>query len=210
MSLGRRAIPTLVSVFVLGTSTHAQSTSEVTGTIAATFSAAIAGASLTLSSLDRAFQTKSGLDGRFRFENVPKGKYELEASANGFLSQTLLLELSTSVRVVGIVLRVGPMPDPNYCGPHPSITYGSQELQATHVDGVIRDYGNRKPVRKAEVSLWGAGEDKPAFTFDFRPQRQIRVFWHSGEPLCFAGIRSWISIWRFEGIPSTTGNQRLC
>jgi len=141
-----------------------QTTSQLTGTVR-DVAAPIAGVLVTLSSLDRAFQTKSAADGGFRFEEIPSGKYDLELSPEGFVKQKLSIDVSDGTsQALTIVLKVGSLPNMNYCGPHPSVSYGALESNNPHLTGMIRNYDGEKPVGNVAVSLWRAGEKRPAFT----------------------------------------------
>jgi hypothetical protein len=154
----------LASLFVMGSLGIGENRSQLTGTVNDPSSAPVVGVHLTLSSLDRAIQTKSGTDGRFRFENLPEGTYELELSAPGFAKRELPVELSKTLpQSLTIVLQsLSSMPDMSYCGPYPSVTYGRLQAGTPHLAGIVRDYSDEKPISKAAVSLWRPGEERPA------------------------------------------------
>jgi Carboxypeptidase regulatory-like domain len=154
----------VASLFIVGSLGAGENRSQLTGTVNDPSSAPVVGVHLTLSSLDRAIQTKSGADGRFRFDNVPEGTYNLELLAPGFAKQELPVELSKTLpRSLTIVLQsLSSMPDMSYCGPYPSVTYGRLQAGTPHLAGIVRDYSDEKPISKAAVSLWRPGEERPA------------------------------------------------
>jgi hypothetical protein len=155
-----------VSLFVAGSLGLGQSGSQLTGAVRDLSAAPVAGVLVTLSSLDRALQTKSAADGWFRFEKVPKGKYDLELSAPGFVKQSFPVDVSEiTPQALTIVLKmIVSLPDMNYCGAHPSVSYRLLQSNSPHLTGIVRDYSDEKPVRNATVSLWRTGEERPAFT----------------------------------------------
>jgi hypothetical protein len=117
-----------------------------------------------LSSLDRAVQTKSTKDGRFLFESIPKGKYDLEVSAPGFVKPSFPVDVpGITAQPLTIILRLlDSVPDMSYCGPHPSVSYSLLQTNSPHLTGVVRDYSDGKPLGNATVSLWRKGEQRPA------------------------------------------------
>jgi hypothetical protein len=162
----RSRLAVIVLLLVAGNFALGQGGSRVTGVVRDRSAAPVAGVLLTLSSFDRALQTKSAADGWFRFENIPNGKYDLELSARGFAEQTFPVDVSEiTPQALTIVLRLlGSVPDINFCGPHPSVNYSPLQPNSPHLTGVVRDYSDEKPVRNAIVSLWRSSDDRPAFT----------------------------------------------
>ena len=155
----------VLSLLVAGNLVLGQSGSPLTGAVRDLSGAPVAGVLVTLSSLDRAFQTKSATDGWFRFEKIPKGKYDLELSAPGFVKQRFPVDVSeVTPQALTIVLKIGSVPDMNYCGAHPSVSYHLLQSNSPHLTGIVRDYSDEKPVSNATVSLWRTGEERPAFT----------------------------------------------
>jgi hypothetical protein len=161
----RSRLAVVASLLVAGTLALGQGGSQLTGVVRDLSAAPVAGVLLTLSSLDRALQTKSAADGRFRFESIPTGKYDLELSAPGFVKQRFPVDVSgITPQALTIVLRVLDVaPDMTYCGPHPSVSYSLLQTNSPHLTGVVRDYADGEPVRNATVSLWRNGEERPAF-----------------------------------------------
>jgi Carboxypeptidase regulatory-like domain len=153
----------VASLFIVGSLGVGENRSQLKGTVHDPSSAPVVGVHLTLSSLDRALQTESGADGRFQFENVPDGQYDLKLSARGFAKQELPVAISTTVpRSLSIVLQgLNSLPDMSDCGPNPSVTYSSLQAGSPHLTGVVRDYFNKKPIGKATISLWRPGEGRP-------------------------------------------------
>lgn len=154
-----------VSLLVLSSLGIGQSDSQLTGTVRDVSAAPVAGVVVTLSSVDRAFQTKSAADGAFRFEEIPNGKYDLEFAREGFVKQKLPIEVPNDTsQAFTIVLKIGSLPDMSYCGPYPTVSYRPLESNSPHLTGMIRDGYGKKPVGNAAVSLWRTGEERPAFT----------------------------------------------
>jgi len=156
----------VLSLLVAGNLALGQSGSQLTGAVRDLSGAPVAGVLVTLSSLDRAFQAKSATDGWFRFEKIPKGKYDLELSAPGFVKERFPVDVSeVTPQALTIVLKMlGSVPDMNYCGAHPSVSYHLLQSNSPHLTGIVRDYSDEKPVSNATVSLWRTGEERPAFT----------------------------------------------
>jgi hypothetical protein len=114
----------------------------------------LARAVVTLSSDERVLQEHSSVHGQFRFENVPRGTYDLECSAPGFARQKFSVDLSKpDAPPLAIVLQVASQPDVEACGPHPSIAYSSVDPMSPQLDGIVRSYENLKPLRHAELVL---------------------------------------------------------
>lgn len=133
--------------------------SRVAGTIRDLSRTPVQGASVLLTSLNRAFQTETPADGHFDFGNVPGGVYQLQISHPGFVKQKLSVNISANAaQPFEIVLQVGSMPDMDYCGPHTAITHGPAAASGRRISGVIRDYSNHIPISKAEITLRQAGE----------------------------------------------------
>ena len=154
-----------ILIFALSCSVRAQTNSQVTGEILDPSSAPVAKVSVTLSSPDRALQMETGADGQFLFFNVPSATYELEASAQGFVKQTRAIEVpSRDSAALTIVLKLGSMPDMNYCGPYASITYESAQVRPRRLAGTIRDFYSQKPVSRARVFLLEGGQKRPLLT----------------------------------------------
>jgi Carboxypeptidase regulatory-like domain len=112
-------IAVLVSLLVVGTLDFGQdNTSVLIGTVTDQSLAPAAGVLVTLSSMDRVYQTKSSTDGGFRFVAVPTGTYDVEFAAEGFVRQKVSVDLShEAAQSLGIVLNFSSQPDTNYCGP---------------------------------------------------------------------------------------------
>ena len=79
-----------------------------------------------------------------------------------FLKQTLPINLSGGdSRSLTVVLKIGSLPDMNYCGPHPSVRYESAEFDGRQLAGIAREYYDVKPVAKAKIALFREGEKQP-------------------------------------------------
>jgi len=58
------------------------------------------------------------------------------------------------------------VPDMNYCGPVPSVTYSVLPSKLSpHLTVIVRNYSGGEPIRNATVSLWRGGDKRPAFSF---------------------------------------------
>src|SRR4051794_40152693 len=100
----------LTNIFCLCivSSTHSQSAGKVVGSITDEEHRRISNAQVTLYSLDRILTVPVDREGRFQFDNVPAGSYELEAVAGGFRTVTRHLEVAASHSVpLDISLRIG-------------------------------------------------------------------------------------------------------
>jgi hypothetical protein len=154
-----------VSLFVLVNLGQEQSKAQLLGTVSDMTSAPIAGALVTLSSLDRVFQTKSTAHGEFRFDNVPKGRYDLEFYSPGFVRQRIAIDVAeVPPQALTIVLKIGAIPDMSDCGPNPSVKYDALESAGPHLTGTVWAYDGHEPVANAAVSLWRTGEKRPILT----------------------------------------------
>jgi hypothetical protein len=152
---------TVASLLVVGSLAVGENRAQLTGAIGDPSSAPVASVHLTLSSLDRALQTESGADGRFQFENVPDGRYDLKLSAPGFIEREFSVEISETLpRSLTIVLQLSSVPDMGSCGPNPSVIYGPLQAGSSHLAGIVRDYFDQKPISEAAVSLWQPGEKR--------------------------------------------------
>jgi hypothetical protein len=156
-AVSKLVLPT-VCVLIAGASGQAQDNCHLVGTVSDATSAPLQGVSVLLNSLDRVFQTRSNAAGIFRFEHVPGGFYELDLSAPGFAKRTLPVDLRNASQSLAIVLKVGSMPDMNYCGPHPSIAYGSPRAIRPQLIGIIQDYDSHQPISKVEIAVWRASQ----------------------------------------------------
>src|SRR5690349_20994640 len=96
--LPRRSAIGLVIIFV-AFATHAQTFSgAVVGRVIDAQHAVMAGASVTLNSVDRGFerQTTTNREGKYAFELVPPGKFKLRAEASGFAATTISVEVAVA------------------------------------------------------------------------------------------------------------------
>jgi hypothetical protein len=159
-------IAILVSLLVFGALDFGQdNTSVLIGTVTDQSLAPAPGVLVTLSSMDRVYQTKSSTDGGFRLLAVSRGTYDLEFAAEGFVRQKVSIDLShEAAQSLAIVLNFSSQPDTNYCGPHPSITYDSLDPNNPRLTGVVRAYENRRPIPGAKVILWRADDARITVT----------------------------------------------
>jgi hypothetical protein len=127
----------------------------LTGTVTYPSRTPIANVSVTLSSIERVLQTKSATDGRFSFQGVPRGTYDVEFAGRGFSKQKVSVDLSNgSAQSLTMVLNVGSQPNMDECGPHSSIKYDSPYLTSLKLAGVVRAYESLRPLARAELAVW--------------------------------------------------------
>jgi carboxypeptidase family protein len=128
---------------------------QISGSVEDPTSALIAGASVTLLSLNRVLQTSSNSDGTFRFEGLEPDVYALEITTPGFAKKTIpvTLRLGHLQETISVVLNVGNMPDMEKCGRDVSIRYEGVDATRADLTGTLRDYFNRKPIPRAEIAI---------------------------------------------------------
>jgi len=135
------------------------------GTITDRFHNPVLAGVATLSSINRVLQTHVSADGQFRFENAPRGVYDLEIKTHGFARQTVSVDLSgAEAPPLAIVLQGPAEPDPDEgCGPQDSTVYSPLDSTTPQLAGIVRSYDKkRKPLPGAEVAL--ARVDDPRIT----------------------------------------------
>jgi hypothetical protein len=126
----------------------------VAGTVTDPSQFPLAKAIVTLSSNDRVLQTQTSARGEFFFERVPRGAYDLECKVPGFRRLKVSVDLSgADAPPLAIALEVGPIPDIEGCGPHPSIAYSPIDPKRPQLAGVVQSYENRKPLPRARSVL---------------------------------------------------------
>jgi hypothetical protein len=146
----------LIATLALG-----QSSAILSGKITDAAASPIKTASLMLSSLDRVFQGASETDGKFRFATVPPGTYELQINADPFVTQRLAIRLSAGEsQSVNIILKLGQIPNAEYCGAQPVLRYALMEGNAPRLSGTIRDDSEQRPVNKADITLVPIGDNQ--------------------------------------------------
>jgi hypothetical protein len=120
---------------------------------------------VTLSSIDRVLQTHVSVAGQFRFENVPRGIYDLDIKTHGFARQRVSVDLSgAEAPPLAMVLQGPTEPDPDEgCGPQDPTVYSPFDSTTPRLAGIVRSYDKkRKPLPRAEVTL--ARLDDPRIT----------------------------------------------
>jgi hypothetical protein len=129
--------------------------SVLSGTVTDRFAGPAANVLVTLSSVERVFQTKSSTNGQFHFQDVPRGTYDLEFAHPGFIKQKVSVDLSNgSAQSPTIVLQLSSQPNMDYCGAYPSITYDSPDSKNLKLAGVVRAYEDLRPRAHAGLALW--------------------------------------------------------
>ena len=131
------------------------SAGQISGTVEDPTSAHIAGAFITLISLDRVLQTESTSDGSFQFEDLAQGVYAIEITAPGFAKKTIPVTLQSNnfTETISVVLNVGNMPDMEKCGRDVSIKYEGIDAMEANLTGTLRDYFRHKLIPKAEIKI---------------------------------------------------------
>jgi carboxypeptidase family protein len=131
------------------------------GTITDRFQTPVPTGVATLSSIDRVLQTHVTPDGQFRFDNVPRGVYDLDIKAYGFARQRVSVDLSgAEAPPLAIVLQGPSVPDLEECGPQDSTIYSSFDSKRPQLAGIVRSYDKRKPLRHAEVTLTSVNDPR--------------------------------------------------
>ena len=144
------AFISLILIISIAASARGQASISVTGSVSDQLSAPIAGAHISLYSLDRILQTKSDSSGRFKFDAVPTGKYEFEVLAQGFkrftrpnvfvtdlmrptipdkpTDLTTVMEIAPTGSPMEII-AVAEVAPTGSCGPSDSVTYGPRKTR---------------------------------------------------------------------------------
>jgi len=167
----------LVLIISIAASIRAQKPITVIGSVADQNSAPIAGAHVTLYSLDRILQTTSDSSGRYQFDAVPAGTYEFEVLAQGFKrtarSNLYIIEPGRTPAQdksgLDVVLEVGPtgsardiMPltkvavaPTGACGPPDSVRYDRRVAGAVDgLRGVVVNGYPKMPLAGATLQLF--------------------------------------------------------
>jgi hypothetical protein len=153
------AFVSLILVVSIAASARGQASISVTGSVSDQASAPIAGAQISLYSLDRILQTKSDSLGRFKFDAVPIGKYEFEILAQGFkrfikpnvlVTDLMRLAIPDKSTDLTTVMQIGPagsardivavaeLAAVGDCGPSDSVTYGPRKTrEADALAGIV-------------------------------------------------------------------------
>jgi hypothetical protein len=107
---GPSAHATASALRAVGASPRAAAATTVTGTVAGTDQGFLAGASIAIDGPTRLVAT-SDADGRFTFAGVEPGRYQLRASADGYLPLERPLDVGTaSVSIDIVLLRIPSVP----------------------------------------------------------------------------------------------------
>jgi hypothetical protein len=132
---------------------------QISGRVEDPASSSIAGASVTLLSLNRVLQTNSTSDGAFQFESVEQGVYALEITAPGFAKKTIpvTLQPSHSQEMISVVLNVGNLPDMENCGRDISVRYEGIDATGPNLTGTLRDYFGQQRISQAEITIVSEG-----------------------------------------------------
>jgi hypothetical protein len=128
---------------------------KISGSVEDPTSSLIAGASVTLLSLNRVHKISSNSDGTFRFEGLEPGIYAIEITMPGFAKKIIpvTLRLTHLLETISVVLNVGNMPDMEKCGRDGSIRYEDVDATKAALAGTLRDYFGRKPIARAEIAI---------------------------------------------------------
>lgn len=125
--------------------------------------AAMAGASVTLLSLNRVLPTESGADGAFRFDSQEPGDYAIEITAPGLVRKTLPITLQAghAQDPIVVVLKMGSVPDMEKCGRDVSVRYEGLDASGVNLTGTLRDYFARQAIALAEVRIVSEANRQP-------------------------------------------------
>jgi hypothetical protein len=129
---------------------------QISGGVEDPSSALIAGASVTLLSLNRVLQTRSTSEGAFQFEGLEQGVYAVEIAMPGFVKKTIPVTLQPShfQETISVVLNVGSMPDMEKCGRDVSVRYESLDATGENLTGTLCDYFEEaKWISQAKVTI---------------------------------------------------------
>jgi 5-hydroxyisourate hydrolase-like protein (transthyretin family) len=150
----------LVLVFLTDLPAQQASGTRLAGTVQDISSAGIDKVALRLQSLDRVFQTRSGPDGSFGFDQVPAGVYDLYISAPGLVKQKLKVDLEepATFQPLRIVLQIGSFPDAETCGTIPLVNYGPIADGHPSLSGEVKDAISGKPVANAKIAVFSSGK----------------------------------------------------
>ena len=179
---------TLCTTLLAFSSSRAQSSHALNGTVCDPVGAVIAETAITLYSPARILRTTTDSQGRFVFQNVPPGTYQLEASRAGF--KTITIEFSNignrEANPLSITLNAASGGD---CGTMESISYDSRS-GAAGGELTVKVLNSNRPLANAAVSLKetlaprehsaqtnGAGEFR--FT-NLRPGQYVLKVFHHG------------------------------
>ena len=206
-------------------STDSQSAVKVAGSVNDEAHAPITRAQVTLYSLDRILRAGVDSEGRFRFDNVPPGVYEFEASAGAFKTVTRHLEVpgQTSDPIsLDILLPIAGTDGDCWNGD--SVSYGSANgtVRGRLNGTVVEINGQSKvPVANADVALFKSDlkiterQTNERGEFDFKtvlPGRYLIVVTHPS----YRELRSrtfWVSRENWTRItfdPIPLGKIRVC
>jgi hypothetical protein len=132
---------------------------QISGRVEDPTSSSIAGADVTLLSLNRVFQTRTTSDGAFQLEGVEQGVYALEITAPGFAKKTIPVTLQPShlQETISVILNAGNMPDMEKCGRDVSVRYAGLDATGSNLTGTLRDYFGHKRIPHAEVTIVSEG-----------------------------------------------------
>jgi hypothetical protein len=157
----------------------------LSGTVTDPSSAQIPQAKVRLLSLDRVLETAADNQGHFLLPSVPQGVYDLEVSAPGFLKQGLHLDL-TKVHDRPLDITLGAAPQPDRCGPVPSVSYLPAKPGEPRLTATISDYEKpHQPVSGGKAYLSADGgktsvlssraDHNGAFQFDQLPAAEYNL-----------------------------------
>jgi hypothetical protein len=142
--------PSPLTNALAGSATRAQSSATLSGVTTDTFGARLAGATISLCSVDRVLQISSDVKGQFQFAHVPPGTYQLEVAHQGFKTRRLAaVQLTDRNEPLSVSLEVS---DAGDCGSEDLISYAG--TSGRKIIGTVLDSG--RPVAGAEVDLVSA------------------------------------------------------
>ncbi|HZS54152.1 MAG TPA: carboxypeptidase-like regulatory domain-containing protein [Bryobacteraceae bacterium] len=134
---------------------HADNGARLTGTVEDPTSTPIAGASVTLVSVDAMFKTDTLPDGSFAFDDISPGAYELKVEILGWFREKLSLDIHENTAPVPLVIRpkICMGTSERVCGPDFPVTYGPPGTANSHLKGVVYHVGGPQPIADADITI---------------------------------------------------------
>jgi hemoglobin/transferrin/lactoferrin receptor protein len=132
--------------------TQAQTTTRISGTVTDRNNAAIVGAQVILrGTISRAVVTDDG--GEFAFENLPTGDYELKISANGFSEQSQKITVGDQSQTINVRLEIG--------SPTISVTAEiNQEIDRVNLPQAVNLIGSQEILERANPIIAQAAQEE--------------------------------------------------
>ena len=130
---------------------------ELSGVINDPVSTPIEGCDVRLLSLDRVLEVHSDKQGRFQFENLTPGRFDLEISSPGFISLAMRnVDVKESMKPLVFSLSLANAP--NHCGPITTTSYDSPHSDQTELSVVVFKWDrHEKPLKRSKITIFNSG-----------------------------------------------------